>query len=210
MNCLKKTICAFLAIWTPIAFAYTNLANSRGEVLPSPGQGEAMAAVLIDENREARCKIAGEHGEFLSSDRFGDFTLANPQTERALDEINALPECDERDALYAGVVLDSEEVAIAGIPSPNKALHAMGFGVAGIDFVYLCFIDRPHHSSFLFMVLSGLEGWFGADIAWRSSVGFLPGLAALILGKFIGAWQLPIPVVPLMLPKRVNKGLKGL
>ncbi len=122
MNCFKKTICVFMALWTPIALAYTNLANSKGEVYSAAPQ--IAAAILLDENGETRCKV--ENSEFLSSERFDEFVDRHPETERALDELATLRECDQSDELYAGVVLNPQEVAIAGMPSPARGAWATG------------------------------------------------------------------------------------
>ncbi len=80
-----------------------------------------MAAVLLDENGEARCKI-GNSG-ILSSERFGDFVERHPETESALGELDALRECDESDELYAGVVLNPEDIQIAGFPPRASWSH---------------------------------------------------------------------------------------
>ena len=118
MKYLEKTICILLALWTPIAFAYNKFANSDGETLSPPTQVEMAVAILIDEKGEPRCKITGErHNEFLLSDRFRDFVERNSEAKDAFDEINALEECDDGDALYAEFALNPQDISIAGVPS---------------------------------------------------------------------------------------------
>ena len=129
MNCLKKTTCTLLALWTPIVFAYSRFANSEGEVLSPPTQMEIGAAVLLDENGEARCKIVSS--EFLLSERFNEFVEQNPEAEEVLDELNGLRECDDGDELYADIVLNPEEIKLGAFdPSAHLVVIALGLSYA--------------------------------------------------------------------------------
>ena len=81
---------------------------------------QIVAAVLLNEDGSPRCKIVQEEHDVFSSERFDDFVETNAQAEDALDELDALRECDSGDELYAEFVLNPQEISIAGVPSPSS------------------------------------------------------------------------------------------
>ena len=131
MNCFKKTTCTLLAFWTPIVFAYSKFANSKGEVLSPPTQMKIVAAILLDENGENRCKIVSN--EFLLSERFDEFVEQNPEAKEVL---NDLRECDDGDEYYANFVLDPEEIQIGTAGASFGGYHRIiGSGLKGFSYV---------------------------------------------------------------------------
>ena len=88
----------------------------------------ASLAVLVDENGRLRCRIEGEYGEFLSSGRFADFVENYPAVGGFVDLIGSLGQCDDRDLLYADVVLAPvgiEEIERVGVsPAMRWAIAA--------------------------------------------------------------------------------------
>ena len=135
MNCLKKTICTFLALWTPIVFAYTNLVNSDGET-SSPAMAPTMG-ILLNEDGEPRCKITSDHSNFPAS------------------ELDALEECTE-------LSFEAEEIQMAGVSSPGKAAapallaagkiwaKAYGPALAILSFTTTCAAKKKNPALLLF------------------------------------------------------------
>ncbi len=105
-----RVVKSFLYLFCAVSIG---LAHANGAEWLQVGPG-----VLLNESGEARCKITGEHGEFFSRPAFEDFVEGNPQAESVLNELAALRECDEGDVAYAGIVLNSKDIQIAGVSRP--------------------------------------------------------------------------------------------
>ena len=129
-----------------ISFFFLSLGMANAYVAPSQANGEESssqiaAVILLNEDGRPRCQI--RNSEYLSSERFEDFVLNDPETEQAIDELNSLRTCDDGDELYARFVLDPQEISIAGVPQggmTNGALivlvtAANAFISCGISFV---------------------------------------------------------------------------
>ncbi len=103
---------------TPVnAFVAEHLQSGQLESEHAP-----QMAILLDEKGVPRCKVEGEHSEFLSVDRFGEFVENDPGANAILDEINALRECDDGDVAYAGIVLAPEEIQAAAITGFHRGV----------------------------------------------------------------------------------------
>ncbi len=76
----------------------------------------AVAPVLFNEEGRPRCGIESWPGEFLPLQRLGHFV------EEWGDSAAELRPCEERDFLYAAIVLAPQDIQIAGMPAPGKAL----------------------------------------------------------------------------------------
>ena len=175
MNCLKKTICTFLALWTPIVFAYTNLVNSDGET-SSPAVAPIMG-ILLNEDGEPRCKITSDHSNFPAS------------------ELDALEECTE-------LSFKAEEIQMAGVSSPGKAAvptlltvktwtKAYGPVLAILSFATLCadFEEDPSSSIYSFGSSSALafHMWKLVDLKTKFGIAILSGLGTTFFGMGVAA-----------------------
>ncbi len=113
MQSLKLSLCLLFAGMIGLASANASVA----------------AAVLLDEQGVPRCKIEGEHGDYLSADRFAEFVENDPAAAAALDEINALRECGDQDVAYAGIVLAPEEIEAAAVTPFARGVIMTTIGV---------------------------------------------------------------------------------
>ncbi len=113
MQSLKLSLCLLFAALIGLASVNASVATT----------------VLLDEEGNPRCKIEGEHGDYLSAERFAEF-VENDPAAAALDEINALRECGDQDVAYAGILLAPQEIQAAAItPTAHRIITAgfMGF-----------------------------------------------------------------------------------
>ncbi len=104
--------------------------------LNSANASVAQAPVfLFDKEGNPRCHIAGtgEHDDYLLSERLAEFVKNAPEDIRPMaQELADLRECDENDALYAGVELNPEEIRAAELVPSTKALMAGGVYVVSL------------------------------------------------------------------------------
>ena len=155
LNCLKKTICTLLALWTPIVFAYTNLTNSDGET-SSPAVAPIMG-ILLNEDGEPRCKILEGGNEFFYS-FFDDFIETNPDAIGLVDQIDALPECNSHDFIISpDMVLGTQFMPIPGITSQAGNILTRITTGSGVMGRRLIFFIPSLLASFGYGCMSGLR-----------------------------------------------------
>ncbi len=73
-----------------------------------------VAAFLLDENGHPRCRIGNQHQVYLSSARLSNFV-----EESSAEELYQIKECDQNDALYAGMILAPEEGPTEDMATPE-------------------------------------------------------------------------------------------
>ena len=104
---MSKSLC-FSLVWVFLGLVQVNAS-------------QIVAAVLLNEDGNPRCKIVQEEHDVFSSERFDDFVETNAQAEDALDELDALRECDSGDELYA-IVVGETEIQEAGVANGLRSL----------------------------------------------------------------------------------------
>ncbi len=127
---------------------------------------------LFDKEGNPRCQIAGtgEHDDYLLSERLAEFVKNAPEDIRPFArELADLKECDENDALYAGVELNPEEIRAAAAINPISGISRNALMATGVYLVGLwgaCPVGQLNNKYF------GEGTWvrFWGGVAWGVAV----------------------------------------